>query len=123
MSAIRVQKPPSVLLCFCAGRSVSVQDDLFLCRTVCFCAGRSVSVQDGLFLCRTVCFCAGRSACIATIFAASEKEVRKKETVDKRHKCDVANVGLNPIFHTDVPLHCTKNLITQKPDKVTGSLA
>ena len=57
-----------------------------------------------------------------SVIGASDKEVRKK-TVDKKHKCDVANAGLTAILHTDVPVRCTKNLITQKPDKATGSLA
>jgi hypothetical protein len=81
MLAVRVQKPPPVLLGFCAALSVCL-----------------------------------------SVTGASEKAGRKK-TVDKKNKCDVANVGLAPVLHADVPVLCTKNLITQKPDKATGSLA
>jgi hypothetical protein len=76
--------------------------------------------QDGARQC-ILClgFCAGRSVYNWSVWKRS-KGVRE---IDKKHKCDVANVGLAAILHADVQVRCTKNLITQKPDKATGSLA
>lgn len=52
----------------------------------------------------------------------------KKKAVHKNNKRDLANVGIKPILHTDMPVHCLffimyKEFNYAKPDKATGSLA